>query len=88
MTVTGNLINGTTNRLTALNPKRNISDSSTKTETDGLLSNKEDIISIANTWNDLLNVNINKSTIRQHVLDNFSSDKMFYQYEKLLNISN
>ena len=50
----------------------------------GKLCEAENTISIANSWNDLLNSNLKGNKIRQYILDNFSSKKMLDQYLQLI----
>lgn len=50
----------------------------------GKLCEPENTISIANSWNDLLNSNLKGNKIRQYILDNFSSKKMLDQYLQLI----
>ncbi len=58
MTITGNLVNGSTNILSTLNNKRNISDSYNKTETDGFLNSKVGYICDSNLLLDSFIVDI------------------------------
>lgn len=46
----------------------------------GLLSKAKDALSIAETWNSILNSKYSADTIRSHVTDKFSAGKMFENY--------
>ena len=50
----------------------------------GELANVNDAHSIAKSWNSLLGSNTKRNHIRQYFLDNFTSDRMYLEYEKLL----
>lgn len=52
--------------------------------TTGALSNPEDPVSIAESWNRLLRSNLKGKNIRQFVLDKFSSERMLNQYIELV----
>jgi glycosyltransferase involved in cell wall biosynthesis len=50
----------------------------------GELANVNDAYSIAKSWNKLLGSNTKRNHIRQYFLDNFTSDRMYLDYEKLI----
>ena len=50
----------------------------------GMLSKPNNPVSIALTWNLLLDRNLKGNVIRQYFIDNFSSENMFQSYRRLL----